>query len=188
MKTIKILIFIAFASILLNSCKYECPGFDKSLLVWMPKEYGDEIKFTNNDNSDTLVFTVNNKEYTDSYMTERQNKKSCDAVASLGAKNNFSNSNFYISIYNPYNSDIGISIYIYLIEEQLEKTGEQSISFTNINEIKEPIVINNKTYNAIIIENDTLINQNEIYKIILAENYGLLKFYEKSGIEWTLEK
>ena len=100
MKTIKILIIITFASILLNSCKYECPGFDKSLLVWMPQEYGDEIKFTNNDNSDTLVFTVNKKEYTDSYIVERQNKKSCDAIASLGAKNNFSNSNFSISIYN----------------------------------------------------------------------------------------
>lgn len=54
-------ILLIISGILLNSCKYECPGIDKSLLKWIPQEYGDKIKFYNQFN-DTIEFIVNQKE------------------------------------------------------------------------------------------------------------------------------
>ncbi len=66
MRSQKIILIVLFAMFILGSCKYECPCFDTSLLVWMPQEYGDSIQFTNQDNSDKLTFIVTKKYYSDS--------------------------------------------------------------------------------------------------------------------------
>ena len=181
MNTKRIILIVLFGIFAISSCKYECPSFDKSLLVWIPQNVGDEIQFTNQDNSDTLTFYVTQKSYTDSYKTERQNQESCSASAGLTANNDTLQYSIYFN--KPYNAD-----YIFEGEIKLNSNiaGVFSISFSDINNITKKIVINNNEYKAIIFENDTNTNDVEIYKIILAENYGLLQFYEKSGEVWTL--
>jgi len=181
MKAQKIILVALFGMFLLNSCKYECPCFDKSLLVWMPQEYGDKIQFTNQNNSDTLTFTVTKKEYTDSYKIQRQNRESCDAYAELIASNDALL--YSISFDKPYQSDYILDGGIRL---NYNVAGGFTFSFSDINKLTKKYIINNKSYNAITFEQDTTANNNEIYKIILAEDYGLLQFYEKSGEVWTL--
>lgn len=179
------LILSIISAIVFNSCKYECPGIDKSLLKWIPQEYGDGIKFYNQFN-DTIVFIVNKKEYTDSYQVERQNKKSCDAIAALNAKSSLNYSQFNITFSKPIQFDFSLNINIGLVINDLEKTGGYGLEFSDINSLTESFTLNDKNYNSIIFETDTMTSNADIYKIILAENYGLLKFYEKSGAIWTL--
>jgi len=183
MKMQKLILLTLFGMFAMSSCKYECPCFDKSLLVWMPQEYGDEIKFTNHDNSDTLVFIVTKKYYSDSYKIERQNKKSCEANAELITENIEDTLNYKLTIVTNY-QNILTSIFgnIYVGN----KKGRFGIDEPNLKELIKSKTINNKNYNTITFEYDTTTNSAEIYKIILAENYGLLQFYEESGEVWTL--
>lgn len=62
MKHLPILISITIITLLTNACKYKCPGFDKSLLSWIPKNEGDTLNYTNV-NTDTLSFVVEKKNY-----------------------------------------------------------------------------------------------------------------------------
>lgn len=183
MKSQKIILIVLFGIIAMSSCKYECSCFDKSLLVWMPQDYGDKIQFTNQDNLDTLTFVVTKKSYTDSYKIERQNKQSCFPSAYLIADNFEDTLNYNLTIETDYKNILTQffgSIYLG------NKKGTFGINDPNLKELVKSKTINNKNYNIITFENDTITNNNEIYKIILAENYGLLKFYEKSGKVWTL--
>jgi hypothetical protein len=183
MKSILFLILTFF--VLLNSCKYECPEIDKSLLKWIPQELGEKIRYYSQFN-DTIEFIVNQKEYTDSYQTERQNKKSCSAIATLKAKSPINHSFFYITFHKGVQPEFYLNGNISLVANQLEKIGVCFFKFTDINSLTESFTLHDKSYNSIIFEADTMTSNALIYKIILAENYGLLKFFEKSGTTWTL--
>ena len=174
---------IAIVSIPLNSCRYDCPCFDKSLLVWIPQEQGDKLEFTNKDYSDTLTFTVTKKYYSDNYKIERQNKQSCYPDAQLIMENNTDSLYYTLSIITNYNNTL-TSLFGEINARQ--NKGYFGIDDCDLKNMTKKIIVIGKNYNALIFEKDTTTNDNKIYKIILAENYGLLKFYEKSGVEWTL--
>lgn len=79
-----------------------------------------------------------------------------------------------------------MSVYIELENNNLEKIGGGNLEFSDINSLTESFTLDGKNYNSIILKTDTITSNAGIYKIILAENYGLLQFYEKSGTIWTL--
>ncbi len=187
MKHLPILISITIIAFLANACKYECPGFDRSLLSWMPQNEGDTLNYVNK-NTDTLTFVVEKKDYSKSFKIERQNKKSCYSDANLYSKNQIHNSEINFSIVENWNNVLSICVNLYLLKYyETEKQGELCIETQNINNIIEALNIENKAYKeAIIFENDTINDSNNIYKAIIANNYGLIKFYEKSGVEWSL--
>ena len=178
MKTQKLLLLVLFAILSLSSCKYECPCFDKSLLVWMPQEYGNTIQFTNQDKSDTLTFYVTKKYYSDSYKIERQNRQSCYADAELITRNDTDSLFYSLQISSDYNNTSSI------VSEISVKQALGSFGINNIN--SQEYILNNKSYKSLFLESDTTKTNDGIYKIILAENYGLLQIYEKTGEVWTL--
>jgi hypothetical protein len=73
---VKNTLLILLISLFVTGCNYNCPGFDKDLLVWMPYETGDELVYTNQQN-DTLKFTINQKEISEPYETSHKNRNHC---------------------------------------------------------------------------------------------------------------
>ncbi len=185
MKHLPILISITIIALLTNACKYECPGFDKSLLSWMPQNEGDTLNYIN-ENTDTLSFVVEKKNYSKSFKIERQNKKSCYSYAILDVFNTYTLTGFTIKFNESYSNNLSISFTINI--DNKEKYGHFNFdNIKNLNNLSQEIEIDNKSYKeAIIFESDTINNSISIYKAIAANNYGLVKFYEKSGVEWSL--
>lgn len=182
---ITFLISITILALLANACKYECPGFDKSLLSWMPQNEGDTLNYINK-NTDTLTFVVEKKNYSKSFKIERQNKKSCYSDAILDAFNTFTLTGFTIRFNESYSNNLSMSCTININNK--EKYGYFYYdNIKNLNNLSQKIKIDNKSYKeTIIFENDTINNSNKIYKAIVANHYGLVKFYENSGVEWSL--
>lgn len=173
--------FVLLLSFYLTGCDIQCQGFDTKFLSWMPYELNDKLVYFNQ-NNDTIVFTINQKEIFDGYETSFKNRKYCTSEMSIGdassdrglGVNIINNSELIIlSAATRINNNSGS---IYLETENLE------------NEIKE-LTINDKIFEeTIILELDTTTQNMEIWKIIIAKNYGIVQFFDRKSNEiWTLK-
>lgn len=170
------IILISLFVLAVSGCDYNCPGFDTELLKWMPYELGDELIYTNQHN-DTLIFTINEKEISEPFETHK-GRNAC-------------NSSFFIAAFEQVNS---LSCGFTILDEDITieisvNSCYDNIKTTDINIEQKEVVINNIIYNeTIIFEKDTTINDDRIWKIILAKNYGIIQFYEReTGQVWTLK-
>ncbi len=184
MKIIKI-IFLLCIVILTNSCKVECPCFNKNLLTWMPYEVDDELLYVNQQN-DTLFFTVKSKILSEEYKEKKRFEEECFSKAEFEISDDLSTSGYDYTIYN-YKDGATIDFkFSILIHNNVYSSGGNS--FLDIDCCLDTMTINNKLYQeTITIERDTINFSDEIWKVIVANNYGIVKFYDKkTGYEWTL--
>jgi hypothetical protein len=181
MKT-TILILLISLFVFVTGCDYNCPGFDKDLLVWMPYETGDELVYINQ-RDDTLTFTINQKEISEPYETSHKNRNYC-----------VSNAMFYATDHNMN----GVSTEIindrdYLSVSVSAKVNDNSgldyLKIEDIASIIQQYTIASKLYEEVLIfEKDTITNDDEIWKIILAKNYGIIQFHDRETNDvWTLK-
>ncbi|GAB4287483.1 MAG: hypothetical protein Kow0068_13280 [Marinilabiliales bacterium] len=186
MNKIKILLLFVIV-ILMNSCKIECPSFDKSLLTWFPYEVGDQLMYTNQHN-DTLIFSVKSKNLSESYKEKKRFEDECISDAVFYLSDDFSTiaySQYYFTIdYDESGITIKYNIEL-LISDNVYCSGSGS---SDIECCLDTITINNRLYQeAVIIERDTINFSDEIWKVIVANNYGIIKFHDReTGYEWTL--
>lgn len=161
------------------SCKRECPPFDRSLLVWIPYNLGDTIKFYTQ-SSDTLKFKITEKVlYDDDVSPGRWEKYGCSSRSTIYADEIDGNSNIRQAIYCgeyefiTFNIDISINRKLGVLD--------LGMPIANIrNHIINEIIINDKIYNnAIIIEGDTIKHPrfSEYWKVILVQNKGIVKLF-----------
>jgi hypothetical protein len=182
-KYIKIVIFL-FLSILI-SCRgsKQCPPLDRNLLVWIPYEKDDAIRFVNAKN-DTIQFKVSEKEI---YDDLGKYKDLCDSKVSVIFQDN--ENEFIYTIYNSFDNSIIFNISMYFFN----KSGVFDYSLKNYSSLQEQIIhdtiIDNQNYsNAIMISVDTIKypDLSHFWKIIIAENKGIVKFYDRIDNEtWT---
>ena len=183
MKKYNILILITFILTILISCggNKDCPLFDRDLLVWIPYENGDVIKFVNTKN-DTISFNVSEKEI---YDHIGKVKHACFSEVTSQFIIDVDSSMYY-KIYNECEDcitfDLGIAIN--------DKRGCFSLKTNNIkfNIIKDTIIDNHNYINIIEIKTDPIKypNLTHYWKIIIAENKGIVKFYDRIDNEvWT---
>lgn len=180
-----LLIFFVFAG-----CKYECPGFDKTLLTWMPYNIDDELVFINQ-NNDTILFTIIHKAVSKEEKVKRScGIKCCTSTANIIAesptaynykKNSFTYEIVFTYMENWIQCEISLSKY---------NNNSGSVGLRNFELHIDTITINNFFFNEVVVlEKDTLtFPDDEIWKVIVANNYGIVKFYDrKSRDEWILQ-
>lgn len=167
----------------LASCKKQCPPFDRSLLGWIPYQVDDTVGFTSNAN-DSIFFIITDKEIIDDESTYGScDKCGCSSNSSMYYEE-IINGDYFISerIINEKNNSIALVISVYMNE----KAGEFSLITDDFHShVVDELIINNKTYNnLIIIESDTIKHPNysEYWKIILAENKGIVKIFGRATI------
>lgn len=186
MKTIKALLLISVLFVLV-SCEYECPGFDRKYLAWMPYNVGDELIFYNQ-NSDTIKFNVLRKEVSDEIKVPRScGSKCCDAYASITAKSTYDNyQRDYLRfriVFDYMGNSMHYEIYL---GKYNKSTGKCSID--NFENHIDTMTINNVFYEEVVVLERDIVKfpEDEIWKLIVANNYGIIKFYDKkTGDEWT---
>ena len=141
----------------------------------MPYETSDELVYTNQDN-DTLRFTINQKEISEPYETHK-GRNACNSnfdIASIGETGSLS---FSYTVFNDYTT-VAVSV----------NSCFNNIKTNNLNSETEQIYIENSHYSqGLIFEKDTITNDDEIWKIILAKNYGIIQFHDReTEAVWTL--
>ena len=168
---------------IISSCKnqQECPAFDRNLLVWAPYEKNDTIKFENNKN-DTINFIISEKTI---YDHKGIYKNGCFSECSVYCVDNGKEFNY--KIHNYCDDCIQFSLNIFLNN----KSGSFSLDTDKLNDniINETAIDNKKYTNVIIIKTDTIKypNLSHFWKIIIAKNKGVVKFYDRIDNEtWTL--
>ena len=181
MKTLNILVILLFC--MLHSCQKECPPFDRSLLVWIPYNIHDTLRFINN-SKDTLYFEVTTKEiYDDECTYGLWDKCGCHSKASMFSEE-INNNDYLIREEINYNNDESIHLSINVSIDN--NGGNFSLYTSNINSnVKEKISLNGVTYNNIIsIESDTIEypNLSKYWKIVLAKNIGIIKIFGRDTI------
>ena len=189
MKSIKILILLIFM-VFLNGCYEKCPPFNKDLLTWMPSEEGDVLKYSNQQN-DTLTFTVYGKSLSEDY---RNRGYRCSSEASLSLWND-SSATYSVSMNCYEDISVSLSSSFFLIidfEERIYSGGSHYVD--DIECCIDTLTVDNVFYNeTITMECDTILypstesDNYRIWKAIVANNYGVIKFYDRyTGYEWTL--
>lgn len=182
------LIFLLIVIFFINSCKVECPCFDKSLLTWMPYEVGDRLTYVNQQN-DTLSFTVKSKILSEEYKEKKRFEDECVSDAVFDINDDLSTSGYRFVI-NKDMQNIGIHYeFGLLIDNNVNNPIYSSgICSSNIECCLDTITINDKFYNeVIIIERDTINYSDEIWKVIVANNYGIIRFYDReTDYVWSL--
>lgn len=184
----KAIIFILISAVIIfNSCKKECPPFNRELLCWLPQAINDTLKFIDNQN-DTLVFKINDKVIFDDNTTYRRNNKcQCGSEAHFNAVSlqNSNHSIFEKIIYSNVNE-----IYFNISININEKRGEFSLFTENVDmNSMNSIIIDDHIYNnVIIIENDTIKYPtiSDYWKIVISRDIGLVKIYARENKIWTL--
>ena len=175
--------FLIIFVIVLSTCNKDCIKFDRDLLTWIPYNIGDEIYFTNQ-NNDTLTFIINEADIYDDESYCRCEKCECVSYASFSTAVNiedFINGEISVIENNIKIMSFGIRVG--------DSNGYHSLSGSNIFNDTISYSINNVTYNEVLLfEVDTILQpKHEIWKIIVANNYGVIKFYDRyTGHEWTL--
>jgi predicted DNA binding protein len=173
------IVLISLFVLAVSSCNYSCPGFDTELLKWMPYELDDELIYTNQ-YDDTLIFRIYQKEISESYETSHKNRNYCEShlyydIAEIS--NQSINMIFRINKLEN-NTSIGIEINIQ------NNSGFFYIETENLN--TKIITLESNSYETITFENDTIGDDNEIWKVILAKNYGIIQFYDREAdFVWT---
>ena len=177
----------------MTSCFGEthCPKYPESKLSWLPYELSDIIKFT--DQTDTIDFVVEETSLTDAYSFKNNCKCACEATALFKTTINHNidikiegHSNYYGTrtdyeynlvkyggeFYSPQRSDD-----FYFSNENGEIT----------NGIIEEYQIGNKIYrNVLELELDTINDEPEIWRLIIADSVGIIQFDDcKSNKTWT---
>ena len=191
MKSIKIFILLIFV-VFLNGCYEKCPPFNEDLLTWMPSEKGDVLKYSNEQN-DTLTFTAFGKSISEEYR--KRSAIRCSSQASLALRDNNNYDTYSVSmIYYEDNKVSLISSFSLIIdfEERIYSLG--SFNIDDIECCIDTLTVNNVFYNeTITMECDTILHPStksyyyRIWKAIVANNYGVIKFYDRyTGYEWTL--
>jgi hypothetical protein len=178
-------LFILLIIIASHSCKVECPCFDEKLLTWMPYDINDKLMYMNQQN-DTLVFFVKSKTLSVEYKEKVRFKEDCTSEAYFKINDELLSSGFEYFIRED-TKDVVISCYFgLLIQDNIYSSGD--CSFSNIYCCLDTMTINNKLYDEVFtIERDTINFSDEIWKVIVANNYGIVKFYDReTGYEWTL--
>ena len=181
MKNKKYFFIFNLLLLLLTSCEYNCPNFDENLLSWMPYKKNNSLIYTNQQH-DTISFQINKVDISDGYTTSRKNRNCCESRAIVGEVNNLK----------------GIGCEIILLENSLSiqvsiRIGNNNgLNFLETNDIysdTQILSINNKQYSEVLVfERDTIKYDDEIWKIILANNYGIVQFYDReTGYIWTLQ-
>ncbi len=181
-KYIKFIILIILS--ILISCRgnKQCPPLDRNLLVWIPYEKDDTIKFVNTKN-DTIQFKVSEKEIYDDLT---KYKYGCESRVSIIYQN--IENEFLYRIYNSCEDCIRFNISLFFFN----KGGvfDYPLTYTEFQKlvIKDTIIDNSHYYNVLIIQNDTIEHPNlsNFWKIIIVENKGIVKFYDRIDNEvWT---
>jgi hypothetical protein len=177
----KTTILILLISMFVTSCNYHCPGFDKDLLVWMPYETGDELVYTNQQN-DTLKFTINQKEISEPYETSHKNRNYCVSNAMFYATDDNMNGVSAEIINDRDYLSVSVSAKVN------DSSGFDYLKIKDIASIIQQYTIASKLYEEVLIfEKDTITNDDDIWKIILAKNYGIIQFHDRETEDvWTL--
>lgn len=184
----KILYLLLLFVPLTQSCSKTCPKFDITLLRWFPLSINDKIYFQNQ-HGDTLIFTVFNKNVTDEYKESKCAKCDCEATASIESKGDKGYDLQALGVeFLTYKNEINISIGL-RIEESNGSLNISTNEFSNI--VLNNVIIDSVLYNEVLtFEKDTVTySDEEIWKVIVAKDYGVIKFYDKAtGFEWSLLK
>ena len=180
-KYVKITFFIILS--ILISCKgnKQCPPFDRELLVWIPYEKDDTIKFVNTEN-DTIMFRVSEISIFDDLSKYKYgcfSEYSCLFVLDV-------NNSMYYKIINECEDCVTLNLGIALNE----KNGSFAFNTNNFEtKITKDTIIGNQNYsNIIMLSVDTVKypNLSHYWKIIIAKNKGIVKFYDRIDNEvWT---
>lgn len=182
-----IIYFLISVVIIFNSCKKECPPFNRELLCWLPYTINDTLIFVNNQN-DTISFIVNEKNiYDDNTKYGRWDKCQCSSEANINAFSLQNSENFIRqNILYSNVKDIYFNISLYFNN----RGGEFSLFTMDINNnVLNSIVIDNcEYYDVIIIENDTIKYPtiSDYWKIVISRDIGLVKIYARENKIWTL--
>jgi hypothetical protein len=184
-------ILIIFVFVLLSSCYKKCPEFNKKYLSWMPYNIGDELIFINQ-NNDTLSFIINRKYVTDEHKIKRIGKCSCGTPHAIAEgtsyeDNNYRNNGLTFEINYANNINEGYMSFEIFLGKYNNHLGY--CSKRNFESYIDTMTINGFFYNEIVVlERDTINFTDEIWKVIVANNYGIVKFYDReTGDEWTLQ-
>lgn len=178
------LIFLLLAIFFINSCRnIECPCFDKSQLTWMPYEVGDRLIYVNQQN-DSLIFTVKSKHLSETYKEKKRFEDDCISNAVFHLSDT-ERSQYYFNIDN---NEAGTSITCKISLQISDNVFSSGIASSYIEGKLDTMTINGKFYNEVlVIERDTVTYSENIWKIIIANNYGIIRFFDrKTGYVWTL--
>lgn len=170
----------------LNACKYQCPSFPESKLIYIPYEMNDTLKYSNG--IDTIVFVVS--EY---YQTEKHTFSTafpimdlwCEEKANYKTDQNLKVGCFISESYDEYE----------LFEVKFNELNKFTFSLSDKSvfeggiikeEFSDQLEINGRLYhNCITVEKNTLYNL--IWKIVKADSVGIVEFYHNDYQDpWVL--
>jgi len=155
----------------------------------MPYNIGNELIFVNQ-HLDTLYLTVTTKSVSEEYEARRSCKnKCCGSDATIRANDEYDdnyrkNALKFEIVFTYMESWIHSSISLGKYNNHKGMAG-----ITNFENHIDTMTINGFFFNEVVVlERDTIKFTDEIWKVIVANNYGIVKFYDrKSGDEWILQ-
>lgn len=179
----KISVYIVLLSVLSTSCLVECPEFDSKLLSWMPRNPGEKVMYVNQD-QDTITFVVNTKSMNGQYHIKRSQKEYCGTYGSIRMTDTLAKNSINLEI-REQDKRTYFSVEIHLYQENLF-SGQ--MTFEGIECCLDTITINGVTYNEAYSHiQDSTYFDDEINKVVLANDFGIVKFCNKqNGDEWVL--
>ncbi len=190
MKKIFYILNIIIVILLLNSCKQSCPAFSEQYLEWMPYENNKTIKFKNK--TDTIIFEIENF-----YKSKEQKisnwkfavscSPSANFITNIADQLNVSISGLAQILENSNDVDYSYSFNcsascsdVFYFEVKNDTLG----GFGKMHDTT--IVIDNINFtDAFYLRNET---NSKIKEIYIGKGYGIIKFVETNGTEWTFVK
>jgi hypothetical protein len=193
MKT-KLLYFVVLAFIMsMSSCKKNCSSFDDTLLPWITFQQKNILIYTNQF-SDSLCFGKVSEYTSSSYTVQKNISEPCHSFSVFTASNLINDENNIYYQIEKVRNNIHITLnFIYPIRYDsiylywLETGGHFERDYKKLDESIHPTTINGIEFaNAITIEEDTCLYSDNVWKCIIIKGHGIMQFYEKSGVVWTL--
>jgi hypothetical protein len=189
----KKVVFIVFLMLILfnYSCKKDCSSFDNELLSWInykkpdiliyTNQYGDSLKYYNGFQNKSTGYTIN-----------KDISSPCHSWARFKAYAVDTNDVIVLRIEKT-KSDFAFTFLINYTYDSIYKKGYIKTYYTKIENDINTITIKGISYNeSLVMQTDTNeffgegYYRKDIWKCIVVKDRGLMQFYEKSGMIWTL--
>jgi hypothetical protein len=185
----KIISLIVLSLLMLsNGCKKKCEPIDDKLLAWMHYKTPEKIIYTNQF-ADSIFFHFDSEDRSLGYDVDLSSP--CHSYVRYTA-GGFSQHGISFTIEKTKQA-VCFTIIIYYNVDSIHKSGIIKTFYKNINKEIQAVSTNGATYNeALIMEQDTNDyfrygdSSKDIWKCFVVKDHGLMQFYEKSGVVWTL--
>ncbi len=152
-------------------CSTKCPGFDKSIILWMPYNTGDTLLLKGNSYTDTLIVKLVQANHSD--KLKRRAKCVCENSYIISiSSNKWQTSINYFDSKDYKNSNIVIN--------------NEWLDFSNYT---DTLYIGGTLYTDLLIyKNRTIYPDNTIESVIVSKNQGIVAFCEKNDSLWITDK